>query len=161
MPFHIKDHGARRVPLPAHTIDLLTQFHAKAPEGVPYILLSEERYKQVKSKWQQFRKIGKPWLNRYMVNNVLRDFRSHYKRAGIKPVGKLTIHTLRKSCGQNRADNLPMNVVKELMGHSNSLPPKNSIHRWIVTTKPKLQGSYRGSSITPMATISRTRLTPE
>ena len=40
------------------------------------------------------------------------------KRAGIKPVGKLTIHTLRKSCGQNWADYLPMNVVKELMGHS-------------------------------------------
>ena len=52
-PFHIKDHEARRVPLPAHTIDLLTQFHAKAPEGVPYILLSEERYKRVKSKWQE------------------------------------------------------------------------------------------------------------
>ena len=34
-------------------------------------------------------------------------------------MGKLTIHTLRKSCGQNWADNLPMNVVKELMGHSN------------------------------------------
>jgi hypothetical protein len=35
----------------------------------------------------------------------------------IKPVGKLTIHTLRKSCGRNWADYLPMNVVKELMGH--------------------------------------------
>jgi integrase len=34
-------------------------------------------------------------------------------------MGKLTIHTLRKSCGQNWADHLPMNVVKELMGHSN------------------------------------------
>ncbi|UCF07093.1 MAG: site-specific integrase [bacterium] len=43
----------------------------------------------------------------------------HCKRAGIKPVGKFTIHTLRKCCGQNWADHLPMNVVKELMGHSN------------------------------------------
>jgi integrase len=32
---------------------------------------------------------------------------------------KLTVHTLRKCCGQNWADYLPMNVVKELMGHSN------------------------------------------
>ena len=64
------------------------------------------------------RKEGKPWINRYMVNKVLRDFKSHYRRAGIKPVGKLTIYTLRKSCGQNWADNLPMNVVKELMGRS-------------------------------------------
>ena len=30
----------------------------------------------------------------------------------------MTIHTLRKSGGQNWADHLPMNVVKELMGHS-------------------------------------------
>lgn len=43
---------------------------------------------------------------------------SHCKRAGIKPVGKITVHTLRKSCGQNWADHLPVNVVKELMGHS-------------------------------------------
>jgi len=54
-----------------------------------------------------------------MVNNVLRDFKRHFKWAGIKPVAKLTIHTLRKSCGQNWADKLPMNVLKELMGHSN------------------------------------------
>ena len=117
-PFNIKDHEARRIPLPVHTIDLLTQLHAKAPEGVPYILLDNERYQRVKARWQQLRKSGKPWLNRYMVNNVLRSFKNHCRRAGIKPVGKLTIHTLRKSCGQNWADNLPMNVVKELMGHS-------------------------------------------
>jgi len=39
--------------------------------------------------------------------------------SGPQIVGKLTVHTLRKSCGQNWADYLPMNVVKELMGHSN------------------------------------------
>ncbi len=72
----------------------------------------------VKTKWNTLRASGKPWQNRYMINNILRNFKSHYKRAGIKPVGKLTIHTLRKSCGQNWADHLPMNVVKELMGHS-------------------------------------------
>ncbi len=117
-PFQVKDHQARSIPLPAHTIDLLTQWQAKAPEGVPYILLDKERYGLVRKKWQQLKKESKPWFNRYMVNNVLRDFMSHYKRAGIKPVGKLTIHTLRKSAGQNWADYLPMNVVKELMGHS-------------------------------------------
>jgi integrase len=53
------------------------------------------------------------------VNNVLRNFKAYCKRAGIKPVGKLTVHTLRKNAGQNWADYLPMNVVKELMGHSN------------------------------------------
>lgn len=117
-PFKVKDHEARRIPLPKHTIDLLTEWQAQAPEGVPYILLTKERYQIVKTKWQQLRKEGKPWRNRYMINNILRNFKVHYKRAGIKPVGKLTIHTLRKCCGQNWADNLPMNVVKELMGHS-------------------------------------------
>jgi integrase len=117
-PFHVKDHEARSIPLPTHTIDFLTQLQSQATEGIPYILLEKERYERVKTKWQELRKERKPWLNRYMVNNVLRDFKSHCKRAGIKPVGKLTIHTLRKSAGQNWADHPPMNVVKELMGHS-------------------------------------------
>lgn len=118
-PFHIKDHESRRIPLPTHTIDLLTQWQTEAPEGVPFVLLTKERYERVKEKWQAVRKKGLPWKNRYLVNNILRNSKSHIKRAGIKPVGKLTVHTLRKCCGQNWADHLPMNVVKELMGHSN------------------------------------------
>lgn len=117
-PFYIKDHEARRIPLPKHTIDLLAEWQAQAPEGVPYILLTRERYERVKAKWQRLCKEGKPWQNRFIINNVLRNFKVHCKRAGIKPVGKLTIHTLRKCAAQNWADNLPMNVVKELMGHS-------------------------------------------
>lgn len=54
-----------------------------------------------------------------MANNVLREFKRHLKWAGIKPNGSLSIHTLRKSAGQNWADNIPSpNVTKELMGHS-------------------------------------------
>jgi len=118
-PSHIKDHEARRIPLPAHTIALLTQRQAEAPEGVPFVLLTAQRYERVKEKWKKVRKAGLPWKNRYVINNVLRNFKRRIKRAGIKPVGKLTVHTLRKCCGQNWADYLPMNVVKELMGHSN------------------------------------------
>ena len=117
--FNIKDHEKRRIPLPSHTIDLLTQWQTEAPEGVPFVLLTAERYERVKAKWLMIRKRGLPWRNRYLVNNVLRNFKSHVKRAGIKPVGKFTVHTLRKCAGQNWADHLPMNVVKELMGHSN------------------------------------------
>lgn len=32
---------------------------------------------------------------------------------------ELTVHTLRKCAGQNWADYMPVNVVKELAGHSN------------------------------------------
>lgn len=117
-PFKVKDHEARRIPLPKHTVDLLTQWQAQADEGVPYVLLTRERYDRVKARWHKLRKEGNPWKNRYMVNNVLRNFKSHYRRAGIKPIGSLTVHTLRKCAGQNWADYLPMNVVKELMGHS-------------------------------------------
>jgi len=46
-----------------------------------------------------------------MVKNVLKNFKSRCKRTGIKPMNKLTIHTLRKSYGQNWPDYLPMNVV--------------------------------------------------
>lgn len=117
-PFHVKDHEARRIPLPPHTIDLLAEWQTQAPEGTPYILLGKERYQRIKARWEKLQRENKPWRNRYMVNNALREFKRHYRRAGIRPVGKLTIHTLRKSCGQNWADHLPMNVVKELMGHS-------------------------------------------
>jgi len=117
-PFAIKDHEERRIPLPLDTVALLAQWQANAPEGVPFVLLTKERFERVKVKWQRIRKAGLPWQNKYVVNNVLRNFKSHAKRAGIKPVGKFTIHTLRKCCGQNWADDLPMNVVKELMGHS-------------------------------------------
>jgi integrase len=117
--FSIKDHEKRRIPVPPHTIDLLTQLHAEVSERVPFILLTRDRFDRVKTKWHDVRREGLPWKNRYLVNNTLRTFKAHVKRAGIKPVGKFTVHTLRKCCGQNWADHLPMNVVKELMGHSN------------------------------------------
>lgn len=117
-PFHVKDHETRQIPLPKHTVDLLTQYQTQAPEGVPYILLTEKRFAIVKAKWDQLKIKKKPWLNRYMINNVLRNFKGRCKRTGIQPIGTLTIHTLRKCAGQNWADYLPMNVVKELMGHS-------------------------------------------
>ena len=118
-PFSIKDHEERRIPLPPDTVALLAQWQTEAPEGVPFILLTEERFERVKVKWQRIHEAALPWKNRYVVNNVLRNFKSHVRRAGIVPVGNFSVHTLRKCCGQNWADYLPMNVVKELMGHSN------------------------------------------
>lgn len=116
--FHVKDYEARRIPIPKHTIDLLTEWQTHAPEGVPYILLSEGRFERIKAKWQKLQEQKKPWLNEYMINNVLRNFKARCERVGIKPVGELTVHTLRKCAGQNWADYMPINVVKEWMGHS-------------------------------------------
>ena len=53
-----------------------------------------------------------------MSNNTLRKFKRHCKKAGIKPKGTLSLHTMRKSCIQNWANYLPLNVVKELAGHA-------------------------------------------
>ncbi len=117
-PFCVKDYEARRIPLPKHTIDLLAEWQTQAPEGVPYILLTKDRCDRVKAKWQKLQEQKDPWLNDYMINNVLRNFKARYKRADIKPVGELTVHTLRKCAGQNWADHMPINVVKEWMGHS-------------------------------------------
>lgn len=87
----VKDYEAVRVPLPPHTIDLLTQWQAQAPEKVPYILLEEKHYRRVTAKWQKLRSEGKPWRNRYMVNNAQSDLKKHAKIASVKLVGKLTI----------------------------------------------------------------------
>ena len=117
-PFHVKDHEARMVPLPKHTLDILTELHAEAPEGVPYILLDEKRYHLVIAKWQKFQREGRSWENEDMANNTLREFKRHLKWAGIKPDATLSIHTLRKCCCQNWANHLPPNVTRELMGHA-------------------------------------------
>jgi len=40
------------------------------------------------------------------------------ERAGLELDGELTVHAFRKSCGQNCANHLPVNMVKERMGHA-------------------------------------------
>lgn len=118
-PFHIKDYEARRVPLPKHTLYILTKLHTVASEGVPFVLLDEQRYQTMVAKWKRFQQQGREWQNSDMENNTLSNFKRCLKWAGIEPNGTLSIHTLRKSCGQNWANHLPQNVTKELMGHSN------------------------------------------
>ena len=49
----------------------------------------------------------------------------------------MTIHTIRKSCTQNWADHLPMNVVKELMGHS-SIKTTEEFYSTVDATHQKL-----------------------
>ena len=117
-PFYVKDHEARRIPIPKHTLDILTQLQTQASEGIPYVLFSEQQYKTVMAKWERYQREKRPWRNRDTVNNVPREFKRHLRKAGITPNGTLSIHTLRKSCIQNWANELPINVTKELAGHS-------------------------------------------
>lgn len=119
-PFFVKDYEARTIPLPRHTIVLLLELQEQSPEKVPYVLLTESRYRRVIAKWQKCKAEGKPWYNKYYANNSLREFKKRTKRAGIKPGNKtLSIHTLRKNYCQNLVDGgLPITTVKELMGHA-------------------------------------------
>jgi integrase len=118
-PFHIKDEEARTIALPRQTLDILTEYQTQAPEGVPYVLLTAERYARVIKHWHRLGRVESKWENRFVVNNVLRDFKVHARRAGITFDGKCTIHTLRKSFGQNLANaGVPIKTLQYLMGHS-------------------------------------------
>ena len=54
-----------------------------------------------------------------MQNNTLTRFKEYVKKAGIKPDGSLTIHTLRKCCITNWANEINNpEVVRILAGHA-------------------------------------------
>lgn len=119
-PFTLKAHERRTIPLTRHTLALLAEYQAEAPEGVPYVFLTADRYRRVLDHWDKLGYVDRKWQNEYMVNNVNRDFKSHCKRAGIVFDGKCSIHTIRKSCGQNWAlSGVPIKTLQYLMGHSN------------------------------------------
>ena len=117
--FHVKDAESRTIPLPEHTVRILLDWQSQAPEAVPYILLTADRYQRVLKHWRRLGMADEKWENRFMVNNVLRDFKVHARRAGITFDGKFTIHTFRKSYGQNQANaGVPIKTLQYLMGHS-------------------------------------------
>lgn len=117
--FHIKDCEARAIPIPEHTVKILLEWQTQAPEGVPYILLPAERYKAVLRRWKKLGMADEKWENRFMVNNVRRSMKVHFRWAEIELDGKFSIHTLRKSFGQNAANaGVPIKTLQYLMGHS-------------------------------------------
>jgi len=123
-PFRLKTRKGkirrRLVPLSPGTIDLLTQLQSEAWEGVPYVFLTRERYERVKQRWDQIGRKDKLWKNHWLCNNVLRDFKLHCRKAGIKPNGQLCLHTLRKNTAQTLANaGLPLKVIQYILGHSN------------------------------------------
>ncbi len=120
LPFTLKAHEQRTIPLTKHTLAILAEWQAEAPQGVPHIFLSEDRYQLVLKRWQKLNYLDREWQNRFVLNNTNRDFKSHCKRAGIELDGKCSVHTIRKSCGQNWAlAGVPIKTLQYLMGHSN------------------------------------------
>ena len=122
-PFRLKTRKGkvkrREAPLSPGTIDLLTQLQAEAPEGVPYVFLTPKRYERILQRWDNVGHKDALWKNQWLSNNVLRNFKGHCRKAGIKPKGQLCLHTLRKNASQNFADaGLPSNVTQAILGHS-------------------------------------------
>jgi len=120
-PFFVKDAESRAVPIPKHCLEILIDLkvYNDATDQTPYVVLNDSQYQTVLVKWKRFVKQGRPWRNRDMQNNSLTTFKRHIKWTGIQPKGTLSIHTLRKSCIQNWANNITNpEVVRVLAGHS-------------------------------------------
>ena len=106
-----KDHELRLIPLPKQALDLLATWQTVAPEGCPYVFMEPGR-------WQYYMQCvdDDSWgENADLTNNVLRRFKTLCRQAG---VGSFVIHDLRRSCITNWVKRLPIQVVKELAGHS-------------------------------------------
>jgi integrase len=94
------------------TAQILADLQAEAPEGFPYIFIAPGRFDKIKARLETGN-----WNDRKaVINNLTRGFEVIRRRAG---VGKCTPHDLRRSAITNWAQELPIQVVQELAGHSN------------------------------------------
>ncbi len=120
-PFMVKDKGARTIPVPKHCLDLLIDLktYNAVTDQTPYVVLHEQQYKTVHKKWKRYQQQKKPWFNRDMQNNTLATFKRHLRWAEIEPEDTLSLHTLRKCCITNWANNITNpEVVRVLAGHA-------------------------------------------
>jgi len=107
-----KTHENRSVPLPDETSQYLANLQAESVEGFPYIFITPERFAHIR-----YREKRGQWSGISDVkNNIIRDFGTIRKRAG---VSKCNIHDLRRSAITNWAQALPIQVVQQFAGHSN------------------------------------------
>ena len=107
--------------MPKWVVDIMVELQSMVSEGCVFVFMSQERWLKVKSKWVLMREAGRQdeWENKFLLNNVLRDFKKKCFDAGIKTNDKLTVHCLRKAYGCNLANaGTPIQTLKKLMGHS-------------------------------------------
>jgi len=82
-PFDVKDHEDRYVPIPKTTARMLAELLVTLRNNIPFILLTPNRNREIIAKWQEHRRLGKPWTNGRMANNMLVTLRRHAQWAGI------------------------------------------------------------------------------
>lgn len=106
-----KNRRNRVVPMSDETASLLAEMQADAAEGHPYVFIAPKRLERIL--WRRDR--GKWHSRSEPINNIARDFTQI--RIAAK-VNKCTIHDLRRSAITNWAQELPIQVVQTLAGHS-------------------------------------------
>lgn len=118
----------RTVPIPEAAIADLTEAAKRSFKSGGFLVLGERRFDRVTQSWQlcyQGKPWGghawRPWQNRDMLNNLLRDTKRYLQQAGIKLTAPFNLHAFRKSFAQNHADaGTPPRTLAKLLGHSNT-----------------------------------------
>lgn len=132
-PFVVKADGQssvskeRSVSIPETAIHDITEACQQAFKSGGYVVLTQERFTTVQRYWRLCndgkpwggRDKHRPWQNRDMMNNLLRDTKGYLRKAGIDLTAKFTLTAFRKSFGQNHANaGTPPRTLSKLMGHS-------------------------------------------
>ena len=132
-PFTVKADGQsaeskeRSVPIPESAMPDITVSCQEAFKSGGFLVLTPERFAIVQRYWRLCRdgkawgghRNHRPWLNRDMINNLLRDTKGYLCKAGLELNAPFTLTTFRKSFGQNHANaGTPPRTLAKLMGHS-------------------------------------------
>lgn len=118
----------RWVPIPEAAIPDITEAVKQAFKSGGFIALSPVRFRTVQAHWRLCRE-GKPWaqhpwrpwLNRDMVNNLLRDTKRYLRQAKVELTAPFQLTSFRKSYAQNLANaGVPPRTLAKLLGHSDT-----------------------------------------
>jgi integrase len=118
----------RSVPIPEAALPDLTEAMTGAFRAGGFLALTPTRFRVIQERWQLCRE-GKawgghkwrPWQNRDMINNVLRDAKFYFRKAGVELTAPFTLATFRKSFAQNHAGaGTPPRTLAKLLGHSST-----------------------------------------
>ena len=133
-PFTIKADGQsseskeRTVPISEAALPDLAKAMELSFRSGGFLVLTPKRFDRVPEHWRLCRAgerwgghAWRPWQNRDMINNLLRNTKSALARAGIELTAPFNLQTLRKSFAQNHADaGTPPRTLAKLLGHSNT-----------------------------------------
>ncbi len=133
-PFTVKAEGQsteskeRSVPIPNAAIPDIAEAMKSAFKSGGFLTLTPRRYERVQEHWRLCQAnegwsghTWRPWQNRDMLNNLLRDTKKFLQRADMALSAPFTLQTFRKSFAQNHADaGTPPRTLAKLLGHANT-----------------------------------------